>query len=36
VARLLVDTLAVEGFGVQVRKWDELWHLTISDAREAR
>jgi hypothetical protein len=35
-ARLLVDTLAVEGFGVQVREWDELWHLTITGVREAR
>ncbi len=36
VGRLIVDTLAVQGFGVQVREWDELWNLAVTGVREAR
>ncbi len=35
-AKLVMDTLATEGFGTQTREWDELWDLTITGARRAR
>lgn len=35
-AKLVVDTLAVEGFGTQTREWEELWDLTITGVRRAR
>jgi hypothetical protein len=36
VARLVIDTLAGEGFGTQTREWEELWNLTITGARHGR
>jgi hypothetical protein len=36
VGRLMIDTLAGEGFGAQTREWDELWNLTITGARRGR
>ena len=36
MARLVIDTLAGEGFGVQTREWDELWNLTITGVRRGK
>lgn len=36
VARLVIDTLAGEGFGAQTREWEELWNLTITGVRRGR
>jgi hypothetical protein len=35
-AKLVMDTLAAEGFGTQPRAWEELWNLTITGIRHAR
>jgi hypothetical protein len=34
-AKLVMDTLAAEGFGTQPRAWEELWNLTITGMRHA-
>ncbi len=36
VGELVINTLAGEGFGVQTRKWDELWNLTITGVRRGK
>ena len=35
-ARLVMDTLAAEGFGTRPRAWEELWNLAITGVRHAR
>jgi hypothetical protein len=35
-ARLVIEQLAANGFGVQTREWEELWNLTVVGVEQAR